>query len=189
MAGVRLERADAIPGFMHWRELRWLARQARQAQTIIEVGCWQGRSTRALADHCPGVVYAVDPWDGPYYRDDGEIHKIQTDVYEQFAGHLADHLETGRVKPYKMTLQGFSRRMVRALKGSVDLVFIDGDHRQPAVEADIRTARRLLRPGGLLSGHDYGHRSWPGVQAAVDAAFGADTVQRCRHIWWTTCGS
>jgi predicted O-methyltransferase YrrM len=41
-------------------ELAWLAATAAQSQSIAEIGCWQGRSTKALADSCRGRVFAID---------------------------------------------------------------------------------------------------------------------------------
>jgi len=63
-----LARARAITGWMADDELLWLARVARGCQRIVEVGSYQGRSTRALADHCPGVVFCVDTCNGGYVK-------------------------------------------------------------------------------------------------------------------------
>jgi hypothetical protein len=46
-----LSRAHLIKGCMDRQELRWLARAARRVLTAIEVGTYEGRSTRALTDH------------------------------------------------------------------------------------------------------------------------------------------
>jgi cephalosporin hydroxylase len=37
---------------------------------------------------------------------------------------------------------------------SVDMIFIDGDHSYEGVLADLRESWRILRPGGMLLGHD-----------------------------------
>ncbi len=182
---VDIARAEAIPGFMSRDELTWLAQQAVSAPTILEVGSWQGRSTRALADHGPGTVYAIDPWDGPYFTDAGDVHPIQTNVYDAFAQHLADHITSGRVVPIRAQSFDALRDTAQFSAGGVDLVFLDGDHRYDAVVDDIAGAIGLLRPGGILAGHDYGHRDWPGVRRAVDAWFGP-RVSRCKSIWWLT---
>lgn len=182
---VDIKPAQGIPGFMKNAELAWLATYAAHASIIVEVGSWQGRSTRALADHCPGVVYAVDPWSGDYYTNGGALHRIRTDVAEAFAQHLADHIARGRVRPRRGEFLALHAALVHELGRTVDLLFLDGDHREATVAAEIVAARALVRPGGILAGHDYSHRSWPGVRAAVDAAFGA-TVQRCQSIWWVT---
>lgn len=183
---IDITRARAITGWMDGKELRWLARTARSCQIIVEVGSYQGRSTRALADHCAGVVYAVDPWDGGYVNDDGTQAKwIDTQgAAARFRANLADHLATGRVVAIPGTLeQAMSRLEALGVAGRADLVFIDADHRYEPVMADIVLADRLVRPGGIVAGHDFGHPTWPGVKRAVDECFGAD-VQLCRMIWW-----
>lgn len=66
--------------------------------------------------------------------------------------------------------------------GSLDLVFIDGSHLEPDVRDDITAWRPKVRPGGLLSGHDYGWSDHPGVKAAVDALLGVVCHQE--SVWW-----
>jgi len=39
--------------------------------------------------------------------------------------------------------------------GSLDLIYIDGDHSFNGVYGDLRAWYPKLRPGGVLSGHDY----------------------------------
>jgi predicted O-methyltransferase YrrM len=53
-----------VPGFMQQHELYWLAARASTRNVVLELGSWKGRSTKALALACPGVVYAVDHWQG-----------------------------------------------------------------------------------------------------------------------------
>ena len=65
---------------------------------------------------------------------------------------------------------------------SVDLVFLDGDHRVAGVRQDIASYRPLVKPGGILCGHDYHIREHWGVTEAVDAMF--PQVQQHRSIWW-----
>jgi Methyltransferase domain len=182
-ATVDISRAEAIPGYMADVELRWLAHHAAKADVIVEVGSYKGRSTRALADHCPGVVYAVDPWDGGYENDDGSQAKwIDTaGAFRDFQDNMRDHIETGRVVPVK----GIFGRVSMPERIVPDLVFIDGDHRYSAVKADIDMACRMLRhqSGGVLCGHDYRHKDWPGVKKAVDEIFAGVHVEVCRSIW------
>jgi predicted O-methyltransferase YrrM len=56
--GINIARALATDGWMSEAELFWLATQAQQHRRIVELGSFLGRSTRALADHTPGIVYA-----------------------------------------------------------------------------------------------------------------------------------
>ena len=179
-----LARAEAIPGWMSASELLWLATHALRARTIIEIGAFCGRSPRALADHCPGPVYAVDPWNG-YVNDDGSQARWILEqgpttwpaIFDMFQTNLADHLETGRV----VAVRSPSHTAVFA-PASADLVFVDGDHRYEACRLDIERYRPIVAPGGLLAGHDYARRDWPGVARAVDELVGP--VRRCESIWW-----
>ena len=55
---------------------------------------------------------------------------------------------------------------------SLDFVFIDGDHTYEGARLDIDVWRHVIKPGGLLSGHDYSYetKSGKGVSRAVDEA-------------------
>jgi hypothetical protein len=176
-----ITRALDIPGWMSHCELEWLASKARESPVIIEFGCYLGRSTRALADNTTGIVYAVDPWNGVYFNNDGTVADwINTGVYEIFESNLKDHLETGRVIP----IRSYSWSFVDPIRA--DLIFIDGDHRYEEVKNDIIHALTLIKSGGIISGHDYSHKTWPGVKRAVDELFG--DVNHCDSIWWTEIG-
>ncbi len=184
---VNVERAALIDGWMSMTELRWLAEVASACWTIIEVGSYKGRSTRALADHCKGAVYAVDPWDGGYINDNGsQAAWLDTKkARELFESNLSDHLASGRVVQVKAMFGEAMPRLEREIGfGRADLVFIDGDHRYEAVKEDIARARLLVRPNGLLAGHDYTHPSWPGVKQAVDELVAGELMLLCDSIWW-----
>eukprot|EP00927_Polykrikos_kofoidii_P022625 TRINITY_DN21060_c0_g1_i1.p1 TRINITY_DN21060_c0_g1~~TRINITY_DN21060_c0_g1_i1.p1 ORF type:complete len:529 (+),score=77.66 TRINITY_DN21060_c0_g1_i1:184-1587(+) len=59
---------------------------------------------------------------------------------------------------------------------SLDLVFIDGDHRREAVAIDIRAWLPRVRPGGLLVGHDIFNVLEDGVLLAVLAHLNVSTA-------------
>jgi hypothetical protein len=189
---INITRAQAVEGWMGSRELEWLASTATECQTIVEIGCWLGRATRVLGDHCPGLVYSVDPWDGDYYNNDGTVAqwllrrgRTWDDVFREFTANVEDLIAAERVRPIRATsVKAWSVLVDELPPGrGVDLVFVDGDHRREAVAHDIAIYRELVRAGGILAGHDYGRRDWPGVQAAVDEAF--PNVNLMGTIWWT----
>ena len=53
----------------------------------------------------------------------------------------------------------------------LDLVFIDADHSYEGCKADIEAYYGKVKPGGIISGHDYANNAWkfgPLVKKAVD---------------------
>jgi hypothetical protein len=162
---VDISRALTIGGWMSEDELLWLATQAHRYQYVVEFGSLHGRSTVAMADNmlAPFKLWAVDPWAGDYYNEEGSPIPITTYVYPYFRQNLAEHIKAGHVIP----VREFSYRF--SLPYHVDMVFIDGDHRYETVVKDIKKAFDLLKNGGLICGHDYGHQDWPGVKQAVDS--------------------
>jgi predicted O-methyltransferase YrrM len=181
-----LDRAAAITGWMSMRELTWLATTARACSLIVEIGSYQGRSTRALGDNCPGTVYAIDPWVPLAYMPP-QI-KRHGDTWPHFTKNLRDLLQIVKVVPIKHRSVDAWPHLLRLLGGrKVDCVFIDGDHDEPAVRLDIQLALQVLKHNGILSGHDYSHKDWAGVKEVVDELYPG--INHVDSIWWTRCAS
>lgn len=156
-------KAATIPGWMHESELRYLAEQAAQHTSILEVGSFQGRSTKALALATSGTVYCCDDWRGEESTpvDPSRLRTL-------FAQHLAPEIISGKVITLHMNSEVLAWMLEHdwlALENSFGLIFIDGDHSAEAVRRDIKRLRPYLRPGGLLCGHD-GYL--PGVKQAIN---------------------
>lgn len=174
----QISNALKIPGWMSERELIWLGKMAQNCQTIVEFGSYLGRSTRALADNCEGRIWAVDPWNGDYFLEDGnKLDVVNTYVMPIFIENLRNHIIVGKVFPTRNFSNNFD------LPFEVDMVFIDGDHRYTTVQKDIQKAIKLVKKGGIISGHDYNFSTWPGVKKAVDETFKDVKVEET--IWWT----
>lgn len=190
MRTVSLTRALAIPGWMRQHELHWLADVASDARVIIEIGTWKGRSTRALGDHCPGVVYAVDGYLDPLEDTDQTNQELRTRgpaaIAADAAANLRDLIEAGRVVLVRgRSTEAAARIAVRlGHQPLADLVFIDADHTYEGCKADIRAYQSLVAPKrGILAGHDYGEKAHPGVKQAVDELFGALVQRGPGSIW------
>lgn len=175
---MNIDNALKIGGWMSETELQWLAREASRYTAIVEFGSYHGRSTRALGDNTKGVVFAVDPWNGDYFQENGaNMEVVNTYALPAFKNNLRDLIEKGIVVPRR----GFSYNFKPPYP--VDMVFIDGDHRYETVIKDIKHALTISKPGALISGHDYGHPTWPGVEKATKELF--DNVSVVDTIWWT----
>lgn len=180
---MNLSAALSTDGWMFEAELKWLAEQAQSCQTIIEVGCWKGRSTLALADNTPGQVFAVDHWKGtpgdPGH--DAELAKIGREgLYQEFLRNMGDRHISGNV--YVMRMSSEEAAPFFHLR-SMDLVFIDAGHAYADVKRDILSYRPVVKDGGILCGHDYACPAHIGVTDAVNEVF--PTVNRAAEmIWW-----
>ena len=156
-----LGNALKIDGWMNEKELVWLAANAMMYDKIVEVGCWMGRSTRALADNTDGTVWAVDHWLGSSEHQILLQDKTPDYLFEMFCKNLAEHIHSGRVRPVRLpSVQ--AALYLEPIK--FDMVFIDGSHDYESVVEDIKAWKPMVRSGGIICGHD---RGYPPVTNAI----------------------
>jgi len=135
-----------------------------------ELGVKEGRFTSYLMAHIPDMsMVCVDLWDSSV--DTGDLEEEGGETYDQFP---MEHF----YQRFARTMDGLPVTIHRMRTtdaaplvedGSLDFVFIDADHTEPAVRADINAWRQKIRPGGLLCGHDIDQ---PQVRRAVAGEVG-----------------
>ena len=154
-----VEAAGKLAGYMSPNELRWLANQAKDAEVIIELGSWKGRSTKALAMATSGTVYAVDNWGGNSGDDETGIESREKGaavIRAEFEANLAEEIASGKVRIIDCDHAVAGHELLEQLVGKrADLIFIDGDHTKEAVTRDIMAMKPFVKPGGKLCGHDF----------------------------------
>ena len=170
--------AEKIEGWMGFEDLTFLAQQALKHKSIVEVGSWLGRSTRALADNTKGFVYAVDTWEGS-----NEPHQ-KNFLADKPKDWLFDEFKRGmrglkNVCPYRMTSLEAAAVLIHT---RFDMIFLDASHGYEDVKSDILAWQPRLCEGGLLCGHDWGV---PGVTAAVKELLTDVNVVEDGIIWYT----
>ena len=177
---VDISAALKIPGWMSETELRWLAEQALTHKSIVELGTFLGRTTRALGDHTSGKVFAIDCWPPfiPAAQTEGEEVPPMDGIEQlrRFLGYMGGILFT-TVVPIIC-----KHGQAECLNLKPDMVFIDGGHKYQEVKRDIEIWRKQLQPGGLLCGHDV-QPDFPGVEQAVKEIFGVCNVVPGTFIW------
>lgn len=138
-----------------------------------EIGVFAGATSARLLKREDLTLYMIDTW-APFMADN---------ILIASASEQADNLKTA----IEATDFADKRRHVLRLlsmdaaqqieDGSLDFVFIDGDHSYSAVSADIRTWLPKIKSGGSLCGHDYANRDYlfgDEVKRAVDDAAAAN---------------
>ena len=187
MARYDIQAALKIDGWMDEFELDWLARQAQNHYRIVEVGSYKGRTTRCLADNCPGLVYAFDDWKGPrekFYVNGECIWPDFSSLWTEFQLNLANHLITRKVRVIEGDHGDTSIIPPQFLRGEdhekPDMVFIDGSHDYEQVKRDLLIWDARLGKHGLMCGHD---SSWDGVKQALAEVHGSWKVIPLTDIW------
>lgn len=153
---LSIKNALTIDGWLTSQELEWLAVNASLRDRIVEVGSWLGRSTRALADNTPGIVYAVDTWRGGPEEQHLLINRSGNWLEEQFAKNVEDLLPgpVHKVRPVQLTSHEAADYLGNHYRIWFDMVFLDAAKDYNSVHSDILTWRALLAPRGMLCGAD-----------------------------------
>lgn len=137
-------------------------------KTGVELGVWFGNHSQKILENTKvEKLYGVDP----YLHDDD--HKYELSLSQP---HLDKILEmvSEKLKPFKNRFQlikQHSHKAVDSVPNKVDFVFIDADHSYEFVKRDIQTWFHKVNKGGIIGGHDYGHKSFKGVKHVVDEFF------------------
>jgi hypothetical protein len=185
---------------------------ARPGGIMLEIGSWLGCSTAIIGDVARGAgarVFAIDTWEGSEATwQKGVVSGFN--VLTSFCGNMQ---KLGLLRSTVSPLVSRSDECAPLIAdGSLDFIFIDGDHRYPVIRRDIALYWPKLKPGGLMCGHDcerYYADLDDATRARVDAAAGIDYIEGIGHpgviratheafgsayrlagngscIWWTT---
>jgi len=114
-----------------------------------EVGTYRGEFAEKLCKE--GLkLYAVDPWMG--YEGAGRTEQKQDKQdlnYEEAKKVLSPY-------PDCILVRETSREALKLIPdGSLDFVYLDGDHRFQYIAEDLVEWSKKVRSGGVVSGHDY----------------------------------
>jgi predicted O-methyltransferase YrrM len=125
-------------------ERHCLARLAQGRRRIVEIGVYEGASTRILADHMApdGTLYGVDPFIPGRLGICWGRMIARREARKGAAGRRVQFIER------------FSHDAAREITGNFDLVFIDGDHSLEGITRDWTDWAARIEPGSLIALHD-----------------------------------
>lgn len=125
----------------------------------VEVGVDRGYYSEVLAKANPQMtIYGVDPWESleisrinsPKRRTDNHLSQARCDQYYRRAKK--------RLSPcpnYEIIKDYSCDAVERFADNSLDFVYIDANHDYTFVIDDIAMWSKKIKPGGIVSGHDY----------------------------------
>lgn len=175
-----------IPGWFWPSEVGWAEQAFRDSHIHLEIGSYCGRSMMAAARFMnPGSqIISVDPHD--YSNVSGKDEWVKS-VYEATCRLIREKYRVNVVHFKMKSAEAF--QIMEDYVGQVDSVFIDGLHELAECSQDIEYSIHLLRPGGILSGHDY-DLMCVGVREAVNATLGERQINfeiiPSTRIWTAT---
>jgi predicted O-methyltransferase YrrM len=150
---------------------------------VIEGGSWMGASTCFIAGGLKGAaakIFAVDNFQG--LSTCGEDAAWYNRHFQQLGGHSTLEIFkqnfaalgfTSLSEPVVSDSLAAAQRLA-AKRGSIDFIFIDGDHSYEACKADIAAWAPFVKRGGVIAFHDFGSRA-DGVTRAIFEATKAGT--------------
>ena len=129
----------------------------------VEIGSYQGQSALWTLENVlePGsLIYCIDVFEPrqPGLANWGDPETDYVEIFDARVGH----------RPDVVKLRGRSQDVLPMLRGTTFCgAYVDGDHRERFVRADLQLLWPLLRPGAVCVFDDYGWED-PGTQVVVD---------------------
>ena len=158
--GIALKLANAF-GFLYPAELfllQAIAKSLPEDAIMVCIGVGTGTGSLGMAEISPDAhIFSVDISEG------GPFGGLQNEVNA--------FVDTGLPLPFQ--LLGDSQVVHTEwpnISGNaeIDLLFIDGDHSETALQGDIDGWAPYIKIGGYILFHDYNSEFWSGVTKVVD---------------------
>lgn len=181
---------ESIQGWMDRCDMIWLYDKActMKNQKIVEIGCWKGRSTGAILAGLEegNEMYCVDVWNDEVATH--EEYRNPENAFDTFQKHTSKFLVNPEIirKPSTEAYKCFE-------DGSLDWVFIDGDHSVEEVLRDIVNWSKKIRKGGVISGHDWQFETVKEAIKKSGIKLSGNTTHKnisgyyVGSIWWAKC--
>ena len=143
-------------------------------QSVLEIGCYEGRATIFLCDQIlhPGVNYdVVDTFGGSLVESgmEGTTNRLKENenfIYDNFKHNISFHSDIN-FNLYKGYSQHILPTLVKQNK-KYDFIYVDASHRSDDTYVDGYFAHKLLNPNGIMIFDDYGWKD-PNSPHPVDS--------------------
>lgn len=118
-------------------------------KTGVEVGVAAGNYSETIAIANPQMkIYGIDPWES----HDGYVSYNQNSLNTL---HRRARRRLDKYPNYKILKTYSADALDDFQDNSIDFVYIDANHQDPYITQDIENWVKKIKPGGIISGHDY----------------------------------
>ncbi|CAK9075100.1 unnamed protein product [Durusdinium trenchii] len=141
--------------------------QRRHCVELVQIGFGSGRTDAWLLESIPC------------------LHMLSVDIQAKPLANELRRTFQNRSNFWQMSSVQAAERFARSGRRA-DLVFVDGSHSYQDVYLDLRSWWPLVRPHGILAGHDYSGYD-AGVVAAVNEFVSEKKLElhlSVDHMWW-----
>ena len=153
-------------GVLNYYSLRpmfqYMNQQCMNNLVGCEIGCYQGKNALNVLNHC-GIqkFYLIEPVEERVLKQRFKKYEDKIQFIFDYSYNVADCF----------------------LDGSLDFVYIDGDHSYASVKNDINLFVSKVRKGGVIGGHDFNNYE---VALAVVEYFGNKNIMTSGFAtdWW-----
>lgn len=159
----------------------------RPGMVVAEIGVAEGHTSKHVIHYVTrmkGHMYSVDWFQGNLEVNDPENphgYNLSSEIVDFKYKHYHDlmrsyFLSDEEFKNHLTLIKSHSSDAAKHIPdSSLDICFIDAGHSYEDVIRDIRTYLPKVKPGGVISGHDYDFMH-DGVVNAVDEVFGSRVI-------------
>lgn len=121
-----------------------LRQWAKDRRSVVEIGVAEGASATALRQSmaADGTIYLIDPFHPSRIRPLNFVKRASKRAVASYPRGQA------------VWIEAFSSEAARSWQREIDLLFMDGDHRESAVERDWQEWSPHVVSGGLIIFHD-----------------------------------
>lgn len=136
-----------------------IKKQLGNIEIAMEIGTWRGDFAAVICEKLsPNKFYAVDPfalYEGYTDKPDQTEFANQNNL-DVLAARTAQRISSMLPNGKSSLIRDFSCNVVDTFAdNSLDVVYIDADHKYDPVLADISAWYPKIKPGGVLCGDDY----------------------------------
>lgn len=133
--------------------------QNKKLKTIAEIGVYKGEFAEFILKKCEGIekYIMVDPWRNlETWNKPANTNDI---VFNEFYKETISRTEFAKHKVN--VLRGKTTEVIDEIEdGSLDFVYIDGDHTLKGITIDLISIWNKIKPGGYIVGDDFCPSIW-----------------------------
>jgi predicted O-methyltransferase YrrM len=166
--GATLMEAPKIPGWFHHGSKILDLLERHRPKVCVELGTWQGASAVPVArmiQRWGGTLTCVDTWSGQLNEDGGSLPDKAPVMLLSCARAMVEAGVSANVR----LIPALTGDAAKVWSEPIDFLYVDADHSEEGVRADLEAWVPHVRLGGLIVGDDYDNAIYPGVKQAWDA--------------------